>query len=75
MKYDESYAEEINDMYIYSLIKIGNLEQAILIFKNLAPKKCYSYWKCASEVAEKSNDYKTLKKCLKNQLKLADLLS
>ena len=62
-------------MYIHSLIRIGDLEQAVSIFQNLAPKKRYTYWKLASEVAEKNSDYKTLKMCLKNQLKLTDLLS
>lgn len=75
MKNSEPHSEEINDIYIHSLIKTGKLDKAISIFQNLAPKKRYTCWKLASEVAEKNNDYKTLRMCLKNQLDLTKLLS
>lgn len=75
MKNSEPHSEEINDIYIHSLIKTGKLDKAISIFQNLAPRKRYTYWKLASEMAEKNKDYKTLRMCLKNQLDLTNLLS
>lgn len=74
VKYNEQFDENIAYMYISSLLKSGKLKEANSLINSRTNKENYFYWKLAAEAAEKNRDFKTLKICLENQLKLTDSL-